>query len=424
MSLILPDALRAQIVDHLRAAYPNEGGGFLLGVIAGGAAEVRHIQRVENVAESEEQYHRYAMTPADWMRLEDQADALGLTLIGYYHSHPDSPAIPSEYDRVHALPNFRYLITSVRGAQAAEMRAWQLSEDRTHFDELPLHFEGNPPAMTDVLVTTDWAIAHLHDADKRFVEVDVDNTQYEQGHLPGAIAFNWQSQLQDQIARDIISQEQFEALNGQAGITPEMTVVLYGDNNNWFAAYAFWLYKYYGHADVRLIDGGRKKLLAEGRPFTTEEPHYPPTVYKVTKINHDLRADRDYVKARLGQATFGLVDVRSPAEYVGDIIAPPGMTETAQRAGHIPGAKSVPWSTAVAEDGTFKPVEELQKIYGSKGISADKDVVAYCRIGERSSHTWFALKYLLGLPNVRNYDGSWTEWGNLIGAPIKKGAEE
>jgi thiosulfate/3-mercaptopyruvate sulfurtransferase len=277
----------------------------------------------------------------------------------------------------------------------------------------------------DVLVSTDWAMQHLQDPDKRFIEVDVDTTQYEAGHLPGAIAFNWQSQLQDQVTRDIISKEGFEKLASEAGITPQTTVVLYGDNNNWFAAYAFWLFKYYGHEDVRLIDGGRKKLLAENRPLVTTVPTYPKTDYKVSKINADLRADRDYIRQRLDKvnSSFALVDVRSPAEYVGDIIAPPGMTETAQRPGHIPGAKNVPWGTAVAEDGTFKSVEELRKIYSDKGISDDKDVVAYCRIGERSSHTWFALKYLLGLKNVRNYDGSWTEWGNLIGAPIAKGPE-
>ena len=279
--------------------------------------------------------------------------------------------------------------------------------------------------MADVLVSTDWAVQHRNDADKRFIEVDVDTTQYEAGHLPGAVAFNWQSQLQDPIARDIISKDSFEKLTSEAGITPQTTVVLYGDNNNWFAAYAFWLFKYYGHEDVRLVDGGRKKFVAENRQLVTDVPSYPKTNYKVGKVNADLRADRDYIRGRLdkvGQG-FNLVDVRSPAEFVGDIIAPPGMTETAQRPGHIPGAKNVPWATAVAEDGTFKPVEELQKIYGGKGLSGENDLVAYCRIGERSSHTWFALKYLLGYQNVRNYDGSWTEWGNLIGAPIAKGAE-
>jgi thiosulfate/3-mercaptopyruvate sulfurtransferase len=272
-------------------------------------------------------------------------------------------------------------------------------------------------------VTSDWAIANLNAPNTRFVEVDVDTTQYEQGHLPGAVSFNWQSQLQDQVARDIISQENFEALLAAAGITPATTVILYGDNNNWFAAYAFWLFKYYGHEDVRLIDGGRKKLVAEGRALTTDVPSYPTTSYKSSGVNADLRADRDYIKARLGKGDFRLIDVRSPAEFVGDIIAPPGMTETAQRAGHIPGAKSVPWSTAVREDGTFKSIEELNAIYGGKGVAADSDAVAYCRIGERSSHTWFVLRYLLGVKNVRNYDGSWTEWGNLIGVPIAKGAE-
>ena len=277
--------------------------------------------------------------------------------------------------------------------------------------------------MTDILVTTDWAIEHLNDANTRFIEVDVDTTQYETGHLPGAVAFNWQSQLQDQVARDIISQDHFEALLGSVGVTPETTVILYGDNNNWFAAYALWIFKYYGHQDVRLINGGRKKLIAEGRPMTTDVPEYAHTTYKVSQVDPSIRADRDFIRQRLGQANFGLVDVRSSPEFVGDIIAPAGMTETAQRPGHIPGAKSIPWGTAVAEDGTFKPVEDLQKIYGGKTITADKELVAYCRIGERSSHTWFVLKYLLGYPDVRNYDGSWTEWGNLIGAPIAKGPE-
>jgi thiosulfate/3-mercaptopyruvate sulfurtransferase len=277
--------------------------------------------------------------------------------------------------------------------------------------------------MSDVLVTTDWALEHLNDANTRFVEVDVDTTQYEQGHLPGAVAFNWQSQLQDQVARDIISQDSLEKLLSSVGISNDTTIVLYGDNNNWFAAYAFWILKYYGHEKVLLIDGGRKKLVAEGRALVTDVPSYPAAEYKVKGVNADLRADRDYIKQRLGKADFKLIDVRSPAEFVGDIIAPPGMTETAQRAGHIPGAKSVPWATAVKEDGSFKSVDDLKTIYGGKGVSPELDTVAYCRIGERSSHTWFVLKYLLGVENVRNYDGSWTEWGNLIGAPIVKGGE-
>ena len=276
--------------------------------------------------------------------------------------------------------------------------------------------------MVNALVTTQWVVDH---ADKvRLVEVDVDTTQYETGHIAGAVAFNWQSQLQDQVQRDIISKEDLEALLSQAGVSNDTHLVLYGDNNNWFAAYALWLLKYYGHENVSLMDGGRKKWLEEQRPTTTDVPNYPATSYTVKGINADLRADRDYIKQRLGASGFGLVDVRSTPEYVGDIIAPPGMSETAQRAGHIPGAANIPWAQAVKEDGTFKSVEDLRKLYGDKGISGDNgEIVAYCRIGERSSHSWFVLKYLLGYNNVRNYDGSWTEWGNLIGNPIKKGAQ-
>jgi thiosulfate/3-mercaptopyruvate sulfurtransferase len=276
--------------------------------------------------------------------------------------------------------------------------------------------------MTPALVSTQWAADNLNKPGIRFVEVDVDTTQYGTGHIPGAVGFNWQTQLQDQVARDIISKEDFEALLSQHGIANDTHVVLYGDNNNWFAAYALWLFQYYGHDNVSLIDGGRKKWLAEERETATDTPQYPATNYKVQKINADYRADRDYIKARLGKGGFGLVDVRSPAEYVGDIIAPPGMTETAQRPGHIPGAANIPWGQAVAEDGTFKSREELEKLYGGKGIGKNnEEIVAYCRIGERSSHSWFALKYILGYDNVRNYDGSWTEWGNLIGSPIRKG---
>lgn len=274
----------------------------------------------------------------------------------------------------------------------------------------------------NVLVNTEWVAANL---DKiRLVEVDVDTTQYATGHIPGAVAFNWQSQLQDNVLRDIISREDFEQLLSSAGISSDTHVVLYGDNNNWFAAYAFWLFKYYGHDKVSLLDGGRKKWLAENREVTTEETSYPATRYVVQSVNDHLRADRDYVRARLEKDDFGLVDVRSPAEYTGEIIAPPGMSETAQRPGHIPGARNIPWAQAVAEDGTYKSKAELEALYGAKGVSADlPDVVAYCRIGERSSHTWFALKYILDFENVRNYDGSWTEWGNLIGAPIRKGEQ-
>jgi thiosulfate/3-mercaptopyruvate sulfurtransferase len=276
--------------------------------------------------------------------------------------------------------------------------------------------------MTNALVSTQWVADNLDKT--RLIEVDVDTTQYETGHVPGAIAFNWQTQLQDQVLRDIISKEELEQLLSRAGIKPDTHVVLYGDNNNWFAAYALWLLQYYGHDNVSLMDGGRKKWLEEARPTTTDTPTYPASSYTVSKINSQYRADRDYIKQRLGKAGFSLVDVRSPAEYVGDIIAPPGMSETAQRAGHIPTAANIPWAQAVAEDGTFKSREELEQLYGSKGVGpGSEEIVAYCRIGERSSHSWFALKYILGYDNVRNYDGSWTEWGNLIGNPIKKGAE-
>ncbi len=276
--------------------------------------------------------------------------------------------------------------------------------------------------MTDALVSTQWVADNP--AKIRLVEVDVDTTQYETGHVPGAVAFNWQTQLQDQVLRDIISKEELERLLSQAGISNDTHIVLYGDNNNWFAAYALWLLQYYGHDKVSLMDGGRKKWLAEERPTTTDGPSYPATNYKVSKINAEYRADRDFIKQRLGKPGFSLVDVRSTPEYVGDIIAPPGMSETAQRAGHIPTAANIPWVQAVAEDGTFKSREELEQLYASKGIGkGNEEIVAYCRIGERSSHTWFALKHILGHQNVRNYDGSWTEWGNLIGNPIKKGAE-
>jgi thiosulfate/3-mercaptopyruvate sulfurtransferase len=277
--------------------------------------------------------------------------------------------------------------------------------------------------MTQALVTTQWVADHLIDPAVRVAEVSVDTSLYETEHLPGAVNFSWTSQLQDQVQRDIINQENFEALLTQAGISPETHVVLYGDNNNWFAAYAFWIFQYYGHMNVSLMDGGLKKWKAEDRAMTAVVPSYTPTSYKVTKVNHDYRADRDYIKQRMAKKNFEMVDVRSPAEYAGEIIAPPGMTETAQRAGHIPGAINVPWSQAVAEDGTYKSKEELAKLYGDKGITGNgNEVVTYCRIGERSSHTWVVMKHILGYENVRNYDGSWTEWGNLIGNPIAKGA--
>jgi thiosulfate/3-mercaptopyruvate sulfurtransferase len=423
MIISIAHDIQQRIFRELEAAFPNEGGGFLFGTQTTDRVIITDAQGVPNSFAAEEQFHRILLDPLAYARLEDEADARGLALVGYYHSHPSSPPIPSVYDRDHAFPNFTYLITSVYDATAREMRAWRLRPTRAEFDETPLQVvREEKPTMTAALVSTHWVQDHHHVAAVRLVEVDVDTTQYSTGHIPGAVSFNWQSQLQDQVARDIIDKDAFGALLSAAGITPQTHVVLYGDNNNWFAAYAFWLFKYYGHENVSLMDGGRKKWLAENRPLTEEVPAYTPTQYTVTTVNPDLRADRDYVRQRLENGTFRLVDVRSPAEYKGEIIAPPGMTETAQRPGHIPGAANIPWAQAVAEDGTFKSKEELLALYGGKGVTPDStDVVAYCRIGERSSHTWVALKYILGIDNVRNYDGSWTEWGNLIGAPIRKG---
>jgi len=273
----------------------------------------------------------------------------------------------------------------------------------------------------EVLVTTEWVAQNLNAQNTRLVEVDVDTSAYEQGHIPGAVGWNWQTQLQDNVRRDLIDRAALESLLGKSGIGNDTTVLLYGDNNNWFAAYAFWQLKYYGHKDVRLINGGRKEWLEEKRPLSTEAPKVTPTTYKAAGKDESIRAYRDDVRAVVeGKRKGQLVDVRSVDEFTGKIIAPPGMTETAQRAGHIPTAANVPWAQAAAEDGTFKSAEALAVLYQGKGVTGTgvDEVIAYCRIGERSSHTWFVLKYLLGYENVKNYDGSWTEWGNLIGAPV------
>jgi thiosulfate/3-mercaptopyruvate sulfurtransferase len=270
----------------------------------------------------------------------------------------------------------------------------------------------------DVLVSADWAHEHLDDPNVRFVEVDVDTTAYAQIHLPGAVGWDWTSQLTDGIRRDLASRADFSHLLSGSGIGPDTTVVLYGDNSNWFAAWAYWQLKLFGHRDVRILDGGRRFWLDQGLPLTTDVPSYEPTGYQLPEPDFGLRAFRDEIRTRLGDASFALVDVRSPAEYNGDVIAPPGMTETAQRAGHIPGAASIPWAQAIREDGTFKSPDDLRALFESKGVTTDRDVVTYCRIGERSSHTWFVLHELLGYPSVRNYDGSWTEWGSMVGMPI------
>jgi len=280
-----------------------------------------------------------------------------------------------------------------------------------------------PGYANDVLVDADWAKGHLDDPSVRFVEVDVDTTAYDQSHIPGAVGWNWTSQLADGIRRDIASREDFSKLLSGSGIGPDTTIVLYGDNNNWFAAWAYWQLKLYGHHDVRLLDGGRKLWLARELPLTTDEASHKPTDYELPDPSFELRAFRDDVLGGIGDPNRALVDVRSPGEYSGELLAPAALPqEGAQRAGHVPGAASIPWASAVREDGTFKPIDELRELYGSKGVTPDKDVVAYCRIGERSSHTWFVLHELLGYDRVRNYDGSWTEYGSLVGAPIEKGA--
>ncbi len=273
----------------------------------------------------------------------------------------------------------------------------------------------------EALVNTEWVSQHTADPKTRLVEVDVDTSSYEKGHIQNAVGWNWQSQLQDNVRRDLLSREQFEKLMGASGISRDTSVVLYGDNSNWFAAYALWQLKYYGHPDVKLMNGGRKKWELEGRPFTTVEPSVSAVQYKASAPDENLRARRDTVFEVMKSKNAYLVDVRSPDEFTGKVIAPAGMTETAQRGGHIPGAISFPWSKAVNEDGTFKSYDELSKLMEAQGLRAGKEVIAYCRIGERSSHTWFVLKYLLGFDKLRNYDGSWTEWGNLVDAPIERG---
>jgi len=279
-------------------------------------------------------------------------------------------------------------------------------------------------AHPETLVSTDWVSQHAMDPGVRVVEVDVDTKAYDEGHVPGAIAWAWDSQLCDTVRRDILSQQQMDELMSKSGIGNHTTVVIYGDNNNWFAAWALWQLKIYGHGDVRLMNGGRKKWLSEGRELSTEAPQVKPAVYKASPANLKLRAFLWQVQNAIANHAAALVDVRSPLEFTGEILSPPGLPETCQRGGHIPGARSIPWGKACNEDGTFKSYDELRQLYGGEGIDGSTPVIAYCRIGERSSHTWFVLKYLLGLENVTNYDGSWTEWGNLVGAQVEKGASQ
>ena len=279
-------------------------------------------------------------------------------------------------------------------------------------------------AHPEMLVSTEWVAEHLNDPNVRLVESDEDVLLYDIGHIPGAVKLDWHTDLQDQVARDFIDKATFEQLMAQAGISNDTTVVFYGDRNNWYAAYALWLFKYYGHQDVRIMNGGRAKWEAEGRPFTREVPSYAATSYTAQEPDASIRAFRDDVLAQVRAGAPALIDVRSPAEYTGEVIHMQGYSqEGAQRGGHVKGARNIPWGKAANDDGTFKSPDELRAIYDEAGITPDKDVIAYCRIGERSSHTWFVLTYLLGYPNVRNYDGSWTEWGSMVGVPIAKGSE-
>ena len=274
-----------------------------------------------------------------------------------------------------------------------------------------------------VLVTTEWLVDHLNDENLTVAEVDEEPDLYEQGHIPGAVKLHWREDLEDPVERDIVDKDAFEQLMAERGISNDTTLVLYGDKNNWFAAYAYWYLKIYGHEDVRILDGGRQKWIDEGRELTTDVPSTSPASYSATERDESIRTYRDAVLEGLGGDGRVLVDVRSPGEYAGDLLAPPGYEqEGARRGGHIPTAASIPWATAVEDDGTFKSADDLREIYTKKGVTPETEVVAYCRIGERSAHTWFVLRELLGYEKVRNYDGSWTEWGNLVDVPIERGS--
>jgi thiosulfate/3-mercaptopyruvate sulfurtransferase len=283
-----------------------------------------------------------------------------------------------------------------------------------------------PTRREQALVDIDWARQHLDDPNVRFLEVDVDTTAYDTSHLPGATGINWTTQLNDPDTRDLAPRESLQALLRDAGVNDDTLIVLYGDNDNWFAAWAYWQLKYQGVDNVRLLDGGRKKVEAAGLPLVAEATsHAAGNITIPSSTRPQLRTFRNDVLAALDQPDARLVDVRSPAEFSGELAAPEHLPqERAQRKGHIPGAVNVPWAKAVAEDGTFKSDEELEQLYASKGVTPDKDVTVYCRIGERSSHTWFVLSELLGYPNVHNYDGSWTEYGSLVGVPIERGEQQ
>jgi thiosulfate/3-mercaptopyruvate sulfurtransferase len=275
-------------------------------------------------------------------------------------------------------------------------------------------------SRSDVLVDADWVEAHIDDPTVVLVEVDEDTSAYDKGHITGAVRIDWKADLQDQVRRDFVNKAQFEALLSAKGIGNDQTVVLYGGNNNWFAAYAYWYFKLYGHQDVKLLDGGRKRWELDSRPLVEELPQRPATSYTAKDQDTSIRAFRDEVLAAIG--SLNLVDVRSPDEFAGRLLAPAHLPqEQSQRGGHIPTARNIPWSKAANDDGTFRSDEELTTLYGDAGVDLSQDTIAYCRIGERSAHTWFVLHELLGQPNVRNYDGSWTEYGSLVGVPVQLG---
>lgn len=277
--------------------------------------------------------------------------------------------------------------------------------------------------VADALVSTDWVAEHLNDPDVRIIESNEDPLLYSAGHIPGAVEVDWTRDLNDPVRRDYLQQEGFEALMSRIGVTPDMTVVFYGDKNNWWATYAMWVFHLFGHTNARIMDGGRLKWEKEGREMTRERPNYPATTYKApTRDDKVYRAFRDQVLQHV-HSSGKMIDVRSPKEYTGELLHMEAYpNEGALRGGHIPGAKNIPWARAVnPDDGTFLPADALRGLYeGEAGLNQSDDVIVYCRIGERSSHTWFVLHYLLGYPNVRNYDGSWTEWGNLVGVPIER----
>ena len=279
-------------------------------------------------------------------------------------------------------------------------------------------------AHPEVLVDTAWVEEHKDDPNVRVVEVDVDTSSFDQGHIPGAVGWNWTTQLCDTVRRDVLPKDQFEELMAGSGVGNDTTVILYGDSNNWFAAWALWEMKLYGHKDVRLMNGGRKKWLEEGRELTTEPASVPRAQYSASGPDLALRAFLPEAMKASESRSHAFVDVRSPDEFTGKILAPAGLPETCQRGGHIPSASNIPWGQACNEDGTFKSYDQLKELYAAQGVAGDKPIIAYCRIGERSSHSWFVLKYLLGYDDVKNYDGSWTEWGNLVGAPVERGPRQ